>query len=130
MAAARHIPAWGVSSLDVLAAAAGGVEVPVRAVMEAGRGRFATALYQDQQCVEAPRLATLDELVALLRQPTFVIGELDPLARQRLLAVPEARLASAAQSMRRAGFLAQLGCKLMQAREVGDARLLDALYVS
>ncbi|HET6315770.1 MAG TPA: tRNA (adenosine(37)-N6)-threonylcarbamoyltransferase complex dimerization subunit type 1 TsaB, partial [Chloroflexota bacterium] len=52
MAAALQVPAWGVSSLDVLAYAAGPSELAVRAVLEAGRGRYATALYRDGESIE------------------------------------------------------------------------------
>src|SRR5215831_2846543 len=45
VAAGLGIPAWGVNSLDVVALAAQPADLPVRAVIEAGRGRYATALY-------------------------------------------------------------------------------------
>ena len=130
MAAALAVPAWGVSTLDVLAAAVAGVDVPVRVVLEAGRGRYASALYEHGECVEAPRLATLDELVELLHVPTLVLGELPADARARLRSIPTARLASAASSMRRAGYLAELGHALAQRGDPGDPRMLDALYVT
>src|ERR1700724_867004 len=40
ISAGLSLPLWGVSSLDVLADAAGLTDLPVRAVLEAGRGRF------------------------------------------------------------------------------------------
>src|SRR3954470_16581470 len=49
MAAGLDVPLWGVSSLDVVAYAATPSSLPVRAVLEAGRGRYATALYNGQQ---------------------------------------------------------------------------------
>src|SRR5438876_9605823 len=70
MAAGLAIPLWGVSSLDVLALAAGNVDLPVRTVLEAGRGRYATALYVRGVAVQSARLATLDELGALIEEPT------------------------------------------------------------
>jgi tRNA threonylcarbamoyladenosine biosynthesis protein TsaB len=129
IAAALDIPAWGVSSLDVLAHAAETSLLPVRAVLEAGRGRYATALYERGQSVDAPRLATLDQLCDLLAQPTLVIGELNAEARATLQASTPTHLASAAASVRRAGYLAELGWRAMRAGEAGDPRLLDALYV-
>jgi tRNA threonylcarbamoyladenosine biosynthesis protein TsaB len=162
IAAGLSIPAWGVSSLEVLAhaaeahgagaaehlatgtaehlasgtaghlasGAAGDGELPVRAVVEAGRQRYATALFSGGHCAAAPRLATLDQLVELLTQPTLVIGELSSEARTRLAHHPPARLASPAACLRRAGFLAELGWRLAEAGDAGDPNALDAVYVS
>lgn len=130
LAAGLGLPLWGVSSLDVVAYAAGQVEHPVQAVLEAGRGRYATALYVAGRCVATARLASLDELEASIEGTTLLIGELSPEARSRFAAHAHARLASAAASVRRAGYLAELGWRLAQAGESGDASTTDALYVS
>jgi tRNA threonylcarbamoyladenosine biosynthesis protein TsaB len=130
IAAGLSIPLWGVNSLDVVARAAGEVTVPVRAVVEAGRGRVATALYAGGTCVESARLATLDELSYLVREETVVIGELSQEARARLEQHPLARLAAPAACLRRAGFLAELGWRLADSGDPGDPRALDAVYVS
>jgi tRNA threonylcarbamoyladenosine biosynthesis protein TsaB len=124
------IPAWGVSTLEVLALAASPAMLPVRVVLEAGRGRYATALYVGCQPKDDPRLATLDELIALLTQETVVIGELRDAARQSLEALPLVRLAPRAAGARRAGFLAELGWRMALAGEPGDARSLDAIYIT
>jgi tRNA threonylcarbamoyladenosine biosynthesis protein TsaB len=124
------IPAWGVNSLDVLALAAGPSQLPVRAVLEAGRGRYATALYVEARSVEDPRLATLDELEGLLVDATLVIGELREDARERLEGLEQVRLAPRAASARRAGFLAELGWCMAQRGDPGDAHSLDALYIT
>ena len=130
LAAGLKIPVWGVSSLDVLAHAAGKVGLPVRAALEAGRGRYATGLYVRGTRVEPPRLATLEQLVALLAEETLVIGDIGPQARRRLETEAHARVADPAACLRRAGFLAELGWRLAQAGDPGDAQTIDALYVS
>jgi tRNA threonylcarbamoyladenosine biosynthesis protein TsaB len=130
MAAGLGIPLWGVSSLDAIAFSAGKVDLPVRAVLEAGRGRYATSLYVDGAAADAPSLATLDALANLIREPTLVIGELAPEARHRLEAETTARVASAAASVRRAGFLGELGWRLAQSGDPGDPDAVDALYVT
>jgi len=130
MAAGLGIPLWGVSSLDVLALAAGSVDLPVRAVLEAGRGRYASGLYERGVAVEPPLLATLDALIQLIRDETLVIGELGPDARQRLQAQSEVRLADPAACLRRAGFLAELGWRMALRGEPGEPGLVDALYIS
>jgi tRNA threonylcarbamoyladenosine biosynthesis protein TsaB len=130
MAAGLSIPAWGVSSLDVLALAAGDVPWPVRPVVEAGRGRYATSLYRDCRCVEEARLATLDQLIDLVHETTLVTGELGAAARASLAQHARIRLASVAASLRRAGFLAELGWRMALAGDSGSPISLDALYVS
>ena len=129
MAAALHIPAWGVSSLDVLALAACDSALPIRVVLEAGRGRYATALYARETQVDPPTLVTLDRLVEIIAEPTLVIGELGPEARQRLEQHPFARLAPEAACARRAGYLAELGWRLAESGDPGDPGSVDAFYI-
>jgi tRNA threonylcarbamoyladenosine biosynthesis protein TsaB len=130
MAGGLGIPAWGVGSLDVLALAAEPAELPVRAVVEAGRGRYATALYSDGVIRGQPGLATPDQLAASITTPTIVIGELRPDDRQVLQGSNNVRLTAAAAGARRAGFLAELGWRLAHTGAPGDARTLDAVYVT
>jgi tRNA threonylcarbamoyladenosine biosynthesis protein TsaB len=130
MAAALQIPAWGVSSLEVLVLAAAHADLPVRAVLEAGRGRYATALYSGGQPADTPTLATLSQLADMMTEPTYVIGELRPEDRQRLETDGRIRLAPRAASARRAGFLAELGWRVAQAGDPGDPAALDALYIA
>lgn len=130
IAASLEVPVWGVNSLDVLALAAAVADLPIRAVLEAGRGRYATGLYAGEEALGPPRLATTEQLVEMLDRPTVVIGELRPADRERLERAEFARVASRAASARRAGFLAELGWRLAQTGDPGDATALDALYVS
>jgi tRNA threonylcarbamoyladenosine biosynthesis protein TsaB len=130
IAAGLKIPVWGVNSLDVLAHAAGEVELPVLAVLEAGRGRYATALYEHGQSTDAARLATLAQIEAMIDSPTLVIGDLGDEARSELEGHPDARVATPAACLRRAGYLAELGWRLAQSGDPGDPQRLDALYVS
>lgn len=125
-----RLPAWGVSSLDVLALAAEPSPVPVRAAIEAGRGRYATALYVNGHATEDAHLATVDDLITTVREPTLVIGELPPEVRGQLQALSFVRLAPVAGSARRAGFLAELAWRMAQSGDPGDARALDAFYVT
>jgi hypothetical protein len=108
----------------------GHVDLPVRAVLEAGRGRFATALYVDGQGVGAPELATLERLDELTGTLTLIVGELPEAARARLAENVCARLATPAAGLRRGGFLAELGWQRALAGDPGDPQAVDALYVS
>jgi tRNA threonylcarbamoyladenosine biosynthesis protein TsaB len=129
IASALSLPAWGVNSLDVLAHAVL-TEHAVRAVLEAGRGRFATALYIADTCVALPSLMTVPQLVDSVVTPTVVVGELGPETRDALNANSLVRLAPRAASVRRAGYLAELGWRAAQAGDRGDPAALDAVYVS
>jgi tRNA threonylcarbamoyladenosine biosynthesis protein TsaB len=124
------VPAWGVNSLDALAFSVGPTSLPVRAVLEAGRGRFATALYRTADAVEGPRLVTLEELITLIEEETMVVGELSPEARSRLDELPRIRLGPRAAGVRRAGFVAELAWQMAQRGDPGDLRLLDAIYLT
>lgn len=130
IAAARGLPLWGVSSLDVVAAAAGSVEGPVRAVVEAGRGRMATALYQRGTCIDAPRLMTSEALIAATHDGTLVIGDLPRETRATLAALAGVQVASAAASLRRAGHLGELGWRAARSGDPGHAASVDALYLT
>jgi tRNA threonylcarbamoyladenosine biosynthesis protein TsaB len=130
ISAALKIPLWGVSSLDVLAHAAGEADLPVRAVLEAGRGRYATGLYEHGHPADAARLATLAEIEEMIESPTLVIGELGPEARAQLENHPYAKVATPSACLRRAGYLAELGWRQAETGDPGDPQRLDALYVS
>jgi hypothetical protein len=99
-------------------------------VLEAGRGRYVTALYAGAECVQAPRLATPDGLLLSITQRTVLVGELTLQDRARLEHHPDARVAPRASSVRRAGFLAELGWRRAVSGDPGDAAALDAIYVS
>ncbi len=129
MAAGLNIPVWGVGTLAVLAWSVVGQALPIRPVVEAGRGRFATALFAGQVCVETARTVTLAELADLARQPCLVVGELPPAARARLAADDVALLASPAAGARRAGYLAELGWRAAAVGDPGDPAAVDALYL-
>ncbi|MGI9148645.1 MAG: tRNA (adenosine(37)-N6)-threonylcarbamoyltransferase complex dimerization subunit type 1 TsaB [Chloroflexota bacterium] len=130
IAAGLSVPLWGISSLDVLAHAAGKIDLPVRAVLGAGRGRYATGLYTHGQCTGEARLATVEQLDDSIQVPTFIIGELPEPARARLEQNPSARLATPAACLRRGGFLAELGWLNAQSGDPGSPHIVDAVYVS
>jgi tRNA threonylcarbamoyladenosine biosynthesis protein TsaB len=130
MAAGLSIPVWGVNSLDVLARTAIGAALPVRAVLEAGRGRYATALYERGVCLEEARLATVDQLLDSLNTTTLLIGELAPEAAQLVSQHPFAQLAGPAANARRAGYLAELGWHMALSGDPGDPAAVDAIYAT
>ncbi len=135
MALALHIPVVGVPSLDALVAGIPVCDMPLAAVLTAGRGRLGLVWYQN---VEGswmpqgePKGITATELSASIRRPTLVAGELTAderqlLARKRV----NVHLASPAQSVRRPSYLAELAWKRLQAGQVDEVIALAPIYLT
>ena len=134
MALAQHIPLVGIPTLDVLVAAQPVQDIPLAAVLQAGRGRLAVGWYRAvagswkmQGNLEVLTALTLAERI---QQPTRVCGELTAEERQiirqnRKLVV----LSPPAQALRRAGFLAELAWRRWQAGKVDDPVSLSPIYL-
>ncbi|MEW6242279.1 MAG: tRNA (adenosine(37)-N6)-threonylcarbamoyltransferase complex dimerization subunit type 1 TsaB, partial [Chloroflexota bacterium] len=88
LALARHLPLIGVPTLDVVAAGQPVREMPLIAVIQAGRGRIAVRRYKASengwQAAGPARTTTADELAESVHRPTLVVGELSADERQRL----------------------------------------------
>jgi tRNA threonylcarbamoyladenosine biosynthesis protein TsaB len=113
LALALAIPMYGIGSLDVLAHGVPPLERPVRAVLEAGRRRVATALYEPSEngYIQAGEVmgVDVDSLVRLVEDGCAVVGDLDAESRQRLAARgAHIWVAPPALSVRRPAVLAQL----------------------
>jgi tRNA threonylcarbamoyladenosine biosynthesis protein TsaB len=134
LALACHIPIVGIPTLDVLAAAQPIRDLPMAAVLQAGRGRLALGWYAVKSgawvAQEAPTVVRIDELAALIHKPTLVCGELNAeerqvLARKRKNVV----LVSPAHSVRRPAILAELAWRRFQSGKVDDAVTLAPIYL-
>jgi tRNA threonylcarbamoyladenosine biosynthesis protein TsaB len=129
------MPLIGIPTLDALVYAQGRRRGPVCAVLQAGRGRVSAAFYRRRkghwQRQGDYRLTTLDELCADIETRTFFCGEIDAqgteLLRQRLGA--KAVVTSPASSLRRAGYLAELGWQRLERGEVDDPATLSPIYL-
>lgn len=113
LSVALGVPAYGVGSLDVLAASLSALDRPVRAVLAAGRGRFATALFRPVGArlvqVEEVMGMTLDSLLRLVVERCAIVGDLDAEGRSRLAALGDhVWVAPPALSVRRPAVLAEL----------------------
>lgn len=134
LALARRLPLIGVPTLDVLAAAQPLSENSLVAVVHAGRGRLAVGWYQSQDGVWQParpvEVCTPSELAGKITQPTLVCGELEE--EERLLFLrhhPHIVLASPAQSLRRAGYLAELAWRRWKSGLVDQPASLSPIYL-
>jgi tRNA threonylcarbamoyladenosine biosynthesis protein TsaB len=145
LAAALRLPLVGVTTLEALAAPLVLAGRPVRPALDAGRRRYATALYERQGAAlvqtEPISGVDLDGLVALLRPPVVLTGDLDAAARARLAAdypdtadykegnAPGIEIVSPAGALRRAGFLAELAWRRLAAEGGSDPATVDAIYL-
>jgi tRNA threonylcarbamoyladenosine biosynthesis protein TsaB len=134
LALVRHIPLIGIPTLDALAAAQPRMNLPMAALLRAGRGRLAVGWYtaangswQSRAPIE---VLTPKELSQRIHTPTLVCGELDENERRRLgRKRKNVILASPAQSLRRPGFLAELGWQRLEAGSFDDPVTLAPIYL-
>ncbi|MFN2216031.1 MAG: tRNA (adenosine(37)-N6)-threonylcarbamoyltransferase complex dimerization subunit type 1 TsaB [Anaerolineales bacterium] len=131
---ARHIPLIGIPSLDILAAGIPVVDLPLAAVLQAGRGRLALGWYHavsgTWQSDGAPKITTAEELVKQINSPTLVCGELQPEERQRLARkYRNVTIPSPANCVRRPGILAELAWNRWKAGQIDPAAPLAPIYL-
>lgn len=134
LALARHLPLVGIPTLDVVAAAQEVREMPLAAVLQAGRGRLALTWYEvgehGWESQGPARVTTADELAESIQKPTIVCGELTADERQRLARKRvNVVLPSPAACVRRPAVLAELAWERWQAGAQDDAASLAPIYL-
>lgn len=137
LALAQGLPLVGVPTLDGLMRAQPPRAERALALLQAGRGRVSAAPYRwDERRYrwEAAGPARVLEWPALAAElaaqdgPVYVAGEMDAAGAERLRALKgRVRLATAAQSLRRAGYLAEIGWERLRAG-ADDASRLAPIY--
>lgn len=140
LAIVRHLPLVGIPTLDALAAAQPVLDMPMAAVLRAGRGRLAVGWYQSQNLTWQPiqsedkhnlvEVLTPQDLAQQIKTTTLVCGELTEEERQlferkRKLVI----LASPARSLRRPSYLAELAWKRWQEGQIDDPATLAPIYL-
>jgi len=151
LALALSIPLIGVPALDVVAYPYAESKLPTCAVLQAGRGRIYSALYQKKWGVwqrrSEPFLTTAEGLCDWIEQRFFpsggkapkggrskkvlLCGELRP-EEARLFQARLGRgviIASPASSLRRAGFLAELAWQRLAQGQTDDPVSLAPIYL-
>ncbi len=132
LAYALRLPVVGLGRLELDAYQHAAFPGRIVAVHRAGRGELAWAAFRSRpwRQVTAPRLDWPAEVVRRARGRTLFCGEVD----EELATAAEALgarvvIASAAASVRRAAFLAELGQRRLAAGEGGDAASLRVVYL-
>lgn len=135
LALALSIPILGIPTLDATAHAHSHQTLPVCAVLPAGRGRWCVSFYQAldgdwQRCTDFALMNTVD-LIAALKEPTLVCGEMDAqlIGELRRATAPAVVVASPASAARRAGYLAELAWRRFEAGESDDLASLAPIYL-
>ena len=134
LAIGAHLPVIGIPTLDALAAAQPMRDLPLIAVLQAGRGRLAVGHYNivadGWSQVGSLQIKDIQALAHSIHSPTLVCGELTEderaiLARKR----KNVLLATPAQSLRRPSFLAELAWKRWRAGQLDDPVSLAPIYL-
>jgi len=130
----NQIPLIGVSTMDIIAAGISSEVGELVTVVEAGRTRVSTAVYHWQnkegwQMGEPSRIDSWDELLARLEGPLTFAGEVSPDAMQKIRTSGKLfQVATAVNSVRRAGHLAEIGWQRFRSGQIDDAAMLVPAY--
>lgn len=134
MALAGRLAIVGVPTFDILAAAQPPDDLPMAAVLQAGRSRLAVGWYKNYsgkwRSDHQIQVLTPRELADRIKSPTIVCGELSE-AERRIFKRKRKNvvLATPAQSLRRPSFLAELGWRRWQKGMTDDPATLAPNYL-
>lgn len=129
------IPIIGISTLEVEAYQHAGIGLPVCPIYNAGRGEVATAKYikkSDNWLQLVPEhISTVDTLCSQIDTRTVFCGEYIPQISGQLKEQlkQKAVIISSTSSLRRAGFLAELGLQRIKSGNFDDPVTLQPLYL-
>lgn len=130
----RRLPIIGISTFDILVSAQKEENLPVIAILQAGRNRLAVGWYKlksgKSHTADLVEVLTPEQLNERIKKPSLVCGEFNEelialLKRNRSNVV----LASPAHSLRRPSFLAELAWKRWQSGKIDDPSTLSPIYL-
>lgn len=134
LALATRLPLVGIPTLDILTAALPPSDLPLAALLTAGRGRLALVWYDWRKgkwvARGEPQVTTAQELSDSSETPILICGEMTAddravfLRKKRVL-----HLATPAQSVRRPSFLAELAWERWKAGKTDDPVSLSPIYL-
>ncbi len=135
LALANKIRLIGVPTLDILAAGQPFSEGILVAIAEAGRTRVCAGIYEWKgkkgwQSETMPIIVSWEEFLTSLDGPATLAGEISPAAAKKIRAAGKSiRVASAATSARRAGYLAEIGWERLRRGWIDDPASLAPIYL-
>lgn len=127
IALALDLPLVGVGTLEALIYQHSGQGLPVVPLIRLGRERFATS----DPTSGAPQNTTLTTVATEVGVPTLFCGDIDAEVRAALTQQlgGRARFPSPAAALRRAGYLAELAWRRLQAGDTDDLAALEPIYL-
>jgi tRNA threonylcarbamoyladenosine biosynthesis protein TsaB len=136
LALATGLTLLGVPTLDAVAYPHQAQPAPVIAVLQAGRGRVYWAPYAHGPggwaAQEPARLSSIAELANAVVRPMIFAGEVSAADRETLISWAgraRANFLPPALSLRRAGYLAELGWRRFAIGEADDPATLSPIYL-
>jgi len=135
LAVSLGIPLAGISTLEAEAYQCRERDIPVCAVMNAGRGEIAAAIFESKgegwTKTVADHITSLEVLCTRINSPTLFCGEYVPAIKTELQnrLGDKALFVSPARRLRRAGYLAELGIRRLKSGDHDDPVALQPLYL-
>jgi tRNA threonylcarbamoyladenosine biosynthesis protein TsaB len=133
---ANGLTLLGIPTLDAVAYPHQAQPVPVIAVLQAGRGRVYWAPYAHGPggwaAQEAARLSTVPEMAQGVVRPVMFVGELAGVDQETLISWAgrsRVHFLPSALTMRRGGYLAELGWTRFEAGKADDPAALSPIYL-
>lgn len=134
LALALELPLVGIGTLEAEALPYAETGLTIRPIQDAGRGEVATALYRELRHrwrqLEEEHLTTLEALYSEVRLQTLFCGALAyKIADQLGYHLGKLAVVPASPPLRRAGYLAELGRRRLEANDHDDLATLQPLYL-
>ena len=129
------IPIVSIGTLEMAAYQHAETGLPICPILNAGRGEIATAIYQKKGNkwlqLTAEHTTAVDTLCSQLTSKTIFCGDFVPSVTEQLRKQlkRKAVIVPPAASLRRAGFLAELGLKRFKAGDYDNMATLQPLYL-
>ena len=127
------IPVIGVPTLDVTAAQQPLAEMPLCAFLQAGRGKLAASFYEIRRgrwsSNGAAEVYTAETLSEKITEPTILTGEFEAETRSVFRKNKNIRMSSPGSSLRRPGYLAEIGWKIYEKGECPPVSSLTPIYL-
>ena len=133
LAFALNIPVVGIGTLEAEAFPYAKTGLPICPVQDAVRGEIASALYQLQKGkwrrLIAEHITTVEELCPKIASRTLFCGRFSPHVAQQIDEHLGKRAVVMKGTIRRAGFLAELGWRRLEKGDVDHPTTLQPLYL-
>lgn len=134
LALAQGIPLVGIPTLDVLVRGEMIEDGDVLAVIEAGRSRLAGVWYNKTkhgwEAVSEPKAMTAEDVLAEIKAPTLICGELSAEDRRTLQSDRRVTLAPPSRCVRRPSILAEIAWGRLNSKGEPDVATMAPTYLA